>query len=91
MALAIALGATGFLTGMVAPSRDMLVRAASPAGAEGRTFGIVSTGFNVGGVIGPILFGFFWIADWPAVCCGRLLVSWRLPPLSFYYRNDICE
>jgi len=58
IALAIALGATGFLTGMVAPSRDMLVRAASPAGAEGRTFGIVSTGFNVGGVIGPILFGF---------------------------------
>lgn len=58
IALAIALGAAGFLTGMVAPSRDMLVRAASPAGAEGRTFGIVSTGFNMGGVIGPILFGF---------------------------------
>ena len=56
--LAIALGAAGFMTGMVAPSRDMLVRAASPAGAEGRTFGIVSTGFNVGGVIGPLLFGF---------------------------------
>lgn len=58
LALALALGAVGFLTGIVAPSRDMLVRAASPAGAEGRTFGIVSTGFNVGGVIGPILFGF---------------------------------
>lgn len=57
VALTIALGATGFLTGMVAPSRDMLVRAASPAGAEGKTFGIVSTGFNLGGVIGPILFG----------------------------------
>ena len=56
--LAVVLGLTGFLTGMVAPSRDMLVRAASPVGAEGRTFGIVSTGFNVGGVIGPVLFGF---------------------------------
>lgn len=56
--LAIALGATGFLTGIVAPSRDMLVRAASPPGAEGRTFGIVSTGFNVGGIIGPLLLGF---------------------------------
>lgn len=56
--LAVALGVTGFLTGVVAPSRDMLVRAASPVGAEGRTFGIVSTGFNMGGVIGPILFGF---------------------------------
>jgi FSR family fosmidomycin resistance protein-like MFS transporter len=58
VALAVVLGATGFLAGMVAPSRDMLVRAASPAGAEGRTFGIVSTGFNVGGVVGPILFGY---------------------------------
>lgn len=57
-ALAVSYGAIGFLTGIVAPSRDMLVRAASPAGAEGKTFGIVSTGFNVGGVIGPILFGY---------------------------------
>lgn len=48
----------GFLTGLVAPSRDMLVRAASPKGAEGRTFGIVSTGFNIGGVVGPILLGY---------------------------------
>lgn len=62
--LAIAFGVIGFLTGMVAPSRDMLVRAASPAGAEGRTFGIVSTGFNVGGVIGPILFGFLLDHAW---------------------------
>ncbi|NYT25912.1 MFS transporter [Alcaligenaceae bacterium] len=58
VALIFALGLVGFLTGVVAPSRDMLVRAASPVGAEGRTFGIVSTGFNVGGVLGPLLFGF---------------------------------
>ncbi len=62
--LALVLGATGFLAGMVAPSRDMLVRAASPAGAEGRTFGIVSTGFNLGGVVGPILFGFMLDQGW---------------------------
>lgn len=47
----------GFLFGVITPSRDMLVRAAAPAGAEGRVFGIVSTGFNFGGVAGPILFG----------------------------------
>lgn len=74
LALALAWGAVGFLTGIVAPSRDMLVRAAAPAGAEGRTFGIVSTGFNVGGVIGPLLFGFLLdrgLASgvlWAAVC-----------------------
>jgi len=61
LAQVIALGATGFLTGLIAPSRDMLVRAASPKGAEGKTFGIVSTGFNIGGAIGPIAFG--WMLD----------------------------
>jgi FSR family fosmidomycin resistance protein-like MFS transporter len=55
------LGAAGFLSGMIAPSRDMLVRAASPPGAFGRVFGIVTTGFNIGGTIGPMLGG--WIMD----------------------------
>ncbi|MEH2922022.1 MFS transporter [Samsonia erythrinae] len=55
------LGTAGFLSGMIAPSRDMLVRAASPPGAEGRVFGIVSTGFNIGGAAGPVLFG--WLLD----------------------------
>lgn len=58
LALITTFGAAGFLTGCIAPSRDMLVRAAAPAGAEGRVFGIVSTGFNIGGVLGPILFGY---------------------------------
>lgn len=47
----------GFFFGTIAPSRDMLVRAAAPKGAQGRVFGIASTGFNAGGVIGPVLFG----------------------------------
>ncbi len=51
----------GFLSGVIAPSRDMLVRNAAPAGAAGRAFGIVSTGFNLGGIISPLLFG--WIMD----------------------------
>ena len=55
------LGLAGFLTGVIAPSRDMLVRAAATKGAEGKTFGIVSTGFNIGGAIGPV--GFGWLLD----------------------------
>lgn len=51
----------GFMSGVIAPSRDMLVRAAAPAGAYGRAFGIVSTGFNFAGVVSPLLFG--WIMD----------------------------
>jgi MFS family permease len=51
----------GFLGGVIAPSRDMLVRDAAPPGAAGRAFGIVSTGFNFSGILAPLLFG--WIMD----------------------------
>src|ERR1700712_908932 len=59
--LVAAMGAAGFLSGMISPSRDMLVRAASPPGAVGRGFGIVTTGFNLGGTVGPLIGG--WIMD----------------------------
>ncbi len=59
--LTIAMACAGFLGGVIAPSRDMLVRNAAPPGAAGRAFGIVSTGFNIGGIISPLLFG--WIMD----------------------------
>lgn len=51
----------GFLFGSIMPSRDMLVRKAAPPGSAGRVFGIVTTGLNVGGTVGPIIFG--WIMD----------------------------
>jgi MFS family permease len=51
----------GFLSGAIMPSRDMMVRAAAPPGAAGRVFGIVTTGFNIGGIVGPLLGG--WILD----------------------------
>src|SRR5271167_4734637 len=61
LVLVAAMGIAGFLSGMIMPSRDMLVRAAAPAGAVGRAFGIVSMGLSIGGMIGPMLFG--WIMD----------------------------
>ncbi|MET4215350.1 MFS family permease [Bradyrhizobium sp. LB7.2] len=59
--LTAAMMMAGFLSGVIAPSRDMLVRNAAPPGAAGRAFGIVSTGFNLGGIVSPLLFG--WIMD----------------------------
>ena len=59
--LTSALGIAGFLGGVIAPSRDMLVRNAAPPGTAGRAFGIVSTGFNFSGILSPLLFG--WIMD----------------------------
>ena len=61
MVLTAAMASAGFLGGVIAPSRDMLVRNAAPSGAAGRAFGIVSTGFNIGGIVSPLLFG--WIMD----------------------------
>jgi MFS family permease len=73
-----AMSCAGLLGGLIMPSRDMLVRAAAPPGAVGRTFGIVTSGFNIGGMIGPLMFGFIMDrgaevvgADARAVCPRR--------------------
>jgi MFS family permease len=72
--LTAAMAAAGFLGGVIAPSRDMLVRNAAPAGAAGRAFGIVTTGFTLGGIVSPLLFG--WIMDrhWPQWVFGASVV-----------------
>jgi MFS family permease len=57
--LIAAMAAAGFLAGVIMPSRDMMVRAIAPPGMAGRVFGIVTTGFNIGGAIGPMLGGWF--------------------------------
>jgi MFS family permease len=48
---------SGLFVGMVSPSRDMLVRAVTPPGAFGRVFGFVSSGFNIGSMIAPMIYG----------------------------------
>jgi len=47
----------GFCAGMVMPSRDMIVRSVTPPGAFGKVFAFVTNGFNVAGIIAPLLFG----------------------------------
>jgi len=56
--LLLAMATAGLLGGLIMPSRDMLVRAAAPPGAMGRTFGVVTSGFGIGGMVGPLMFGF---------------------------------
>jgi MFS family permease len=58
-ALVLMMSLSGFFGGLVAPSRDLLVRSATPEGAFGRVFGFVSTGFNIGAMIAPMLYGAF--------------------------------
>lgn len=46
----------GFASGIIMPSRDLLVREVTPPGAFGTVFGFVTTGFNVAGVAFPLVF-----------------------------------
>ncbi|MFO1324032.1 MAG: MFS transporter [Burkholderiales bacterium] len=47
----------GFVLGTTGPSRDLIVRNATPKGAAGRVYGFVYSGLDLGAMIGPIWFG----------------------------------
>jgi MFS family permease len=73
---------SGFFNGVLQPSRDMIVRAVTPPGAFGRVFGFVTTGFNIGGVLAPPLFGYMMDAGMPAsVIVGTALCSLAAMPV----------
>jgi MFS family permease len=74
--LIAAMGTAGFLSGMIMPSRDMLVRAAAPAGAVGRAFGIVSIGLSTGGMIGRCCLARSWIWARLVGCSARASCLW---------------
>jgi MFS transporter, FSR family, fosmidomycin resistance protein len=56
-ALIATAGLIGFASGAVYPSRDMLVRSVTPPGQFGKVFGFVTSGFNVAGVMAPLVYG----------------------------------
>jgi len=57
LGLVAAMTAAGFFFGVIMPSRDMIVREVTPPGSFGKVFGFVTTGFNIGGIIAPLIFG----------------------------------
>ena len=59
--LVVAMAAGGLMNGIIQPSRDMIVRSVTPPGSFGKVFGFVSTGFNIGGTVSPLLYG--WLMD----------------------------
>ena len=54
--LIIVMSLGGLLNGIIQPSRDMMVRAVTPPGSFGKVFGFVTTGFNLGGMVAPLLY-----------------------------------
>jgi MFS transporter, FSR family, fosmidomycin resistance protein len=71
----------GLFVGIASPSRDMVVRAITPPGAFGRVFGFVSSGFNIGSMIAPMVYGT--MMDWNepravfliSAACGILCIG----------------
>ena len=59
--LAGLLALIGFTQGATSPSRDLLVRAATPPGASGKVFGFVYSGLDLGTLVMPPLYG--WLID----------------------------
>jgi MFS family permease len=49
----------GFASGSTTPSRDMLVRGATPIGATGKVFGFVYSGLDLGAAVTPPVLGMF--------------------------------
>ena len=63
MTAGMALG--GLFYGISSPSRDVLVKQATPGGSAGITFGFTSTGLSVGNLLGPLVFGLIMDAGQP--------------------------
>src|SRR5262249_12240815 len=57
--LVLVVSLSGFASGSSMPSRDMIVRSVTPPGAFGKVFGFVTTGFHIGGMVAPLIFGQF--------------------------------
>ena len=84
----------GFGGGIAGPSRDLLVKQATPPGATGRVYGVVYSGLDVGMTIAPVVFGALMDAGayrevWLGVALAQLVLiatafnvkrSWRPLP-----------
>jgi predicted MFS family arabinose efflux permease len=53
----VVLASTGFAIGIGGPSRDMMIKRATPKGATGRVYGLVYSGLDTGFALSPLVFG----------------------------------
>jgi MFS family permease len=65
--LPVVLFLAGFAGGTTGPSRDMIVRSATPPGASGKVFGFVYSGLDVGSFLAPLVFSRIMGAGLPAL------------------------
>lgn len=69
------LAATGLAVGIGGPSRDLMIKKATPKGATGRVYGLVYSGLDVGFALSPLVFGVLMDKGWySATLLGASLV-----------------
>jgi MFS family permease len=77
--LPVLMALAGFCVGATGPSRDAIVRHATPRGASGRVYGFVYSGLDLGGTLAPPIFGMLVDAGTPglvyAVVIGGFLLA----------------
>jgi len=57
LAVPVLFGVMGFGVGTAGPSRDLIVKRASPPNATGRVYGVVYSGLDIGQAVAPLVFG----------------------------------
>jgi len=55
--LVLVMALSGLCSGVVMPSRDMIVREVTPPGSFGKVFAFVTTGYHIAGILAPLAFG----------------------------------
>jgi len=71
----------GFCAGVASPSRDMLVRRATPKHATGTVYGLVYSGMDAGSAIAPVAFGLLmdaghYAGPWYGAALAFLIAAW---------------
>ena len=81
-------GLMGVVSGSAGPSRDMLVKRATPDNASGRVFGVVYSGLDIGQAIAPLVFGRLMdLHQYRSVWLGLALVQLVLIVSAFNVRR----
>jgi MFS transporter, FSR family, fosmidomycin resistance protein len=65
LAVPFLFGVMGFCSGIASPSRDILIKRATPPGATGRVYGVVYSGLDAGMALAPLGFGMMMDAKQP--------------------------
>jgi MFS family permease len=88
LAVPVLFGVMGFSAGIASPSRDWLIKRATPQNASGRVYGVVYSGLDIGQAVSPLIFGVLMDQqNYRAVLVGLALVQALLVVSAFRVRR----